>query len=1013
MRVAVRGGEGHESLRGCLGADTLVDFVESRTDSTERARIEEHASRCESCREVLSSLARSGTPVSAHLMPDPRIDRPLAAGTRVGRYVIAHELGAGGMGVVYAAHDPELDRVVAVKLLHGDGDRGTQERLRREAQAMAQLAHPNVVAVYDVGGFGERMFIAMEHVAGETLAHWLLPPSPPSPPRSQREILDAYVAAGRGLAAAHAAGIVHRDFKPENVLIGSDGRVRVGDFGLARGLDAARARGGTAIALGSGSGLASSRAPTAPVNLTAPGTLVGTPYYMAPELYAGGEADARSDQFSFCVALFAALYGARPFDGETVEALGANVRAGRLRDLDTAPRVSRRIHRAIARGLAVDPAARFGSLHDLLAELAPRPRRWSWAIGLGTALAVGAWWVARSPVEVPDQRCTGAAAAFATAWNADRRGAVEAAFTATRAPYAAAAVQRVTSAFDQYAARWAQAHTEACRATRILGEQSEAMLELRMTCLERRRQEASALAGALATADAGVVARSVTAATGLVDVTACADTAMLRQIVAPPTDSATRAALAELVTRLADARAKFEIGEYRRALELARSIAAEARTLAYRPFEAEAEFLQAGSENMMGDWAHAETSFSAACWSAEAGRHDELAARAWVWLVFVVGYNRAEYARGLALVPRATAAIARLGGHAEIESKLERSLGAIDSAQGRFDAALAHHEKAVALGERAFGPGHSSVALSLVSVGIDLLNQGHANRAVPILQHALEIQEGLLGPDHPRTAEALASLANAYNNSGHPALGERALRRALAIRESVFGPRHPEVALNLEYLGEALDDQGKHEEAVAVDRRAVAIGETAFGPEHPAFGEMLLDLAIRLGHLGRYAEARDQIDRAEAILSKAYGRGSVQVTLVRVARADLLVRQSQWRDAAVLYEQAIPVLEKAQTAPRELTSAVTNLERAYLELHQPARGMTRLEQLASKLDDVRPNQRVAVELVLARAVWDTGGDRTRARALASDALADLKRIDGTHHEELAQIERWLAGHRVR
>ena len=204
----------------CLGDDTIVDFMEQRADAAVRARVEEHASRCAACREVLSSLARSGPPVLA--------EPELAPHTRVGRYEIVRQIGAGGMGVVYAAHDPELDRLVAVKLLRGDADPDLQQRLRREARAMAQLVHPNVVAVHDVGAFDGRTFIAMEYVPGETLLHWV------AGRHTAREILAIYVAAGQGLAAAHAAGLVHRDFKPENVLIGRDGRPRVGDFGLAR-----------------------------------------------------------------------------------------------------------------------------------------------------------------------------------------------------------------------------------------------------------------------------------------------------------------------------------------------------------------------------------------------------------------------------------------------------------------------------------------------------------------------------------------------------------------------------------------------------------------------------------------------------------------------------------------------------------------------------------------------------------------------------------------------------------
>ncbi|HEX3757117.1 MAG TPA: serine/threonine-protein kinase, partial [Kofleriaceae bacterium] len=628
---------------GCLGTDTLVDILDGHASPALRDRIEHHASRCAACRQVLSSLARSDTPPVASTRPRHDAARELARGTVVGRYEIAYRIGEGGMGVVYAARDPELDRMVAIKLLHGDGDPRMQDRLRREAQAMAQLAHPNVVAVHDVGAFGRHVFIAMEYVAGETLARWS------STTRHPHEILEVYRAAGRGLAAAHAVGIVHRDFKPENVVIGGDGRPRVGDFGLARAA-------GTQGEIHGPDGVRAA----ASGERTAPGLLLGTPYYMAPELYRGAEADARSDQFSFCVALFTALHGVRPFAGDRVDELAANVCAGRLRSAPTAG-VPRRIRAAIERGLAVDPARRFATLDGLLDALAPPTVRWTRAaLALGAALAVGGALAAWLAPAAPDERCTGGAAAFGSAWNPGRRAAIMAAFHATGAPYATVALDQVVRAFDAYATRWAQAHTATCRATRVLGEQTEGMLELRMTCLERRREEAGALAGALAAADAAAVTHAVTATLDLGDVAACADVAALRQVAAPPRGPAARIQLAGLTSQLAEARASYETGAYPHALELVRPAAAAARTFGYRPLEAEAELLQGQIERDTGDAPHAEAALQAAVWAAEAGRHDEVAARAWSTLVFLVGYDEAQYARGLGLVPRATAAIARL-----------------------------------------------------------------------------------------------------------------------------------------------------------------------------------------------------------------------------------------------------------------------------------------------------------------------------------------------------------------
>ena len=991
----------------CLGTDAWVDMLEGRAHPDLRARIVRHAARCESCRMVLSSLACGDTPESPPAVSEDRSSRALAPGTQIGRYVIMDQIGAGGMGVVHAARDPELGRIVAIKLLRGDSDLDMQRRLRREAQIMAQLAHPHVVAVYDVGAFDGRTFIAMEYVAGDTLARWL------ATPRSQREILEAYCAAGHGLAAAHAAGIVHRDLKPENVLVGNDGRVRVGDFGLARGIDTGRAeQAASGAVFGEGSNPEPDNVPGTVSKLTVPGVLLGTPLYMAPELYEGKEADARSDQFSFCVALFTALYGERPFHGVTVDALVANVRAGRVHTPDRVSRVPRRIRRAIQRGLSIDPAARFASLDALLAELSPRRPRWMhWAIGSGAAAAIIVGLIARPPADVPDQRCTGGAAAFATAWNPARRGELVAAFTSTHVPYAGTTLHQVTSTLDRYAARWTWSHADACRATRILGEQTEAALELRMACLERIRREADALVSASIARPREAVTRAAIAVAGLTEVSACADVATLRKIGAQPVDPSTRARIAALTSRLADARASYWIGAFPHALALARSIAAEARILAYRPFQAEAELLQAQIETAMGDMKQAEISLEAAVWSAEAGSHDQVAAQAWVRLMFMIGYNRADYARGLAIAPRVTAALARLGGNPDVESFLERALGAIAVAQNNYDEAIAHLQRAVSLAERAFGRDHPYVATAMVSLGNAVLTQGRADQAVPILQQAYEIQKRVLGPDHPRTAEALSGLATAHSDAGHPALAEQELRRALAIRQAALPPRHGDLAHNFNFLAMVLDDQGEPDEAVVAARRAVAIGEDAFGRDHPIYGSMLVQLGRYLGHVGRYPEAYEQLRRGEAIIARVNGPDDVEAMLARAERGGLLVRQARWREALAVYDRISSVLETSVIIRKDIARAIVGRAIALIELHQARRGLPALEKLASKLDEVRPDLRGEIEFTLARALWDSGG-RARARLLADHARAGLEAAGGAHRDELSRIERWLARHRV-
>jgi serine/threonine-protein kinase len=258
----------------------------------------------------------------------------------------------------------------------------------------------------------------------------------------------------------------------------------------------------------------------------------------------------------------------------------------------------------------------------------------------------------------------------------------------------------------------------------------------------------------------------------------------------------------------------------------------------------------------------------------------------------------------------------------------------------------------------------------------------------------------------------LHNLGNAHAAAGNPALAEEEIRRALAVREAALPAGHPDIAASLTDLARVLRMQGRPEDALPIDRRAVAAGEKAFGAEHPVFANQLIGFGIALGRVGRHAEADAQLRRAEAILTKQFGPAHVEVLNVRAARGDLLMQQARWREAKALYEQIVPALSTSQGAG-SLPSARANLARAYVELHQPARALPSLEQLAHNLDALPPRARADIELSLARALWDSGGDRARARALGEDALRTLTAAGDTAAIELTQIKRWLASHRPR
>jgi eukaryotic-like serine/threonine-protein kinase len=486
-----------------------------------------------------------------------RIEQALfgkAEPARLGRFVLVGPIAGGGMGVVHGAYDPELDRRVALKLVHPRerGDARARELLVEEARALARLDHPNVVPVHDVLVESGEVVIVMELVAGQTLTAWEA-----AAPRSWREIVAVYVQAGRGLAAAHTAGIVHRDFKPTNAIVGDDGRVRVLDFGLARLED------GEAM----------------------PGEVVGTAAYGAPEQLAGEAATAASDQFSFCVALHRALHGVLPFGARAPAGRRAEIAAGRIargtRDLPAW------LSRIVDRGLAADPARRHASMAALLALLEQERgwRRWRAPSAAAAIAGLGglALALALRGGDDPLAACDGGAPALAKTL---RRAEIDEALRRAGTSYAESIRPRVLGGLDDYGAAWSRTHREACVAHRR-GEQSDAMLDRGMLCLQRRLADLDAAVKVLAGTRPLTVANALDVVAGLPAVAACADLEALTAEIPPP-PSALAPAVAAVRARLSHAAALDRGGRSGEAIAAASAASAEAAPLGYAPVAVEA-----------------------------------------------------------------------------------------------------------------------------------------------------------------------------------------------------------------------------------------------------------------------------------------------------------------------------------------------------------------------------------------------------------------------------------------
>jgi tetratricopeptide (TPR) repeat protein/predicted Ser/Thr protein kinase len=780
-------------------------------------------------------------------VPPDKITRILPRGTTVGRYMLLEPVGEGGMGVVYRAFDPELDRSVAVKLIRSAG--GSEEaraRLLREAQALARLSHPNVVAVHDVGTVGDQVFLAMEMLDGESLRDWLR-----AAPRDWRTIVRAFADAGRGLAAAHRAGLVHRDFKPANAFVETSGRVRLLDFGLARPADALT---GELDRLHPSdddvphSGIYAS--------VTKEGRVAGTPRYMSPEQAGGGAATALSDQYAFCVALCEALYQKRPRP-DTPE-----------RDMrGPGPR---RLRSVIARGLRSDPAARYSTMDEVVTALdrivAGRRSLVAGAV-LATAAAgaVIAFAATRSNAADPGERCQRADDRIGAVWTAAGAEAVRRAFAATGRPYAADAATRVVDGLARYVTAWSDARREACLATWVHGEQSAEMLDRRMACLDRRLVSLRGYVGVIAAATPEIVDRAVGGLPTASDLAPCADVDALLQGDWPAAPE-TRAQVAALEARLEEAATLQFAGKYPEATLAARAVADEARAIGRLPLVSEAIFTIGNIQQVSGDADGAQASLDEAMEVAAEAKYLKIAARAAVLQVYVVGDLLGRYDEAIGLARMARIQVKLLGDPPRFVAALRNNLGNVYFYQGRHDEAQREFAATLAIELQLYGLEHIDVAWSWSNLGRVMHAQGKAAEARPYFERAVDIAGKALGDHHPVLAPFLGNLALVLNELGEPALARVHIDRGIRILEATLGRSNRRVSELLVNLGDAFDLEGRHADALAACDEALAIDEPKLAATHLAVGKELRCRGRALVGLGRAADAVPVLERALAIL---------------------------------------------------------------------------------------------------------------------------------------------------
>jgi tetratricopeptide (TPR) repeat protein len=927
--------------------------------------------------------------------PGARVRAPLEPGASVGRYLVVELVGAGGMGEVYSAFDPQLDRKVALKILRAAAPDALEvARLLREARSLARLSHPNVVTVYDAGVTDADVHIAMEFVEGTTLAEWL------RAPRSWREVLRVFASAGEGLAAAHASGLVHRDFKPDNVMIGRDDRIRVMDFGLARSATTREVADETRSVPESSQST---------VELTAAGKLVGTPAYLAPEVYAGRHADARADQFSFCVALWIGLFGMRPFAGDVAFEIAAAAAHGKIRTPPTDSSVPTWVRRIVERGLAADPSARWQDMPTLLAALQRDPsRRRRWVIGLAGVGAVAiASLVARAAVEAARVEACDREAEIADVWNDDVARQIRGRFDASGLGFAEATFERVRDGLADYASSWSIAQREICLATPRGPVESEASRR----CMDERKTSLAKTIGVLVGAERDDVIGALAAISRQPAIDDCRDDAYLASRAASSDEATPRAE--EIERRRAELRTLLDFHRDAEAVTLARENVAAAEELG-APWLAARTRADLGEALMYGGkLVEAREVLETAYFDASSGGDDRVAAEAAARLLTTTGELLGKTEDGLLWGRLARAAIERTPGDStRARAGLLAARARVQQIAGDLEAAVRDAESALELYEQAYDARHPDLFATVNTVGMVYLGMGDDVRAQAAFERSLQLAQEAFGESHPEVARILNNLAGVAYTRGDGKRARVLTEQSLAIKRQWFGPDSREVATALNALGNLEIREGDSAAAQVWLEQSVAILRKNHAGDHPALFEVMSNLAD--AHFDQqHMETAEQMYReCLAMSERLFGAGHAKhgAALVGMgvyfAYADRPVEaEAHLRRALANFETGLP------TGHPETIDVLVELGKLLVETGRAQEAVEFLRRATEALDGKEspdPMIRGRARQWLARARWATERDAAGARALLALADADYLAVGDAIQSERDDMAAWRA-----
>jgi tetratricopeptide (TPR) repeat protein/predicted Ser/Thr protein kinase len=885
---------------------------------------------------------------------------PSAPGTAIGRFTVQRLLGTGGMGHVYEAHDQELDRPVALKVLRPERTAETlTERLLRESRLTAKIAHPAVMTVYDVGRAGDKVFIAMELIRGETLGAYVARTKPP-----WREIVRLYERAAEGLAAAHAIGIVHRDFKPDNVLVeGEARRIVVTDFGIARAIDDNEDAGGERPAIGG-------------MQLTTTGTAIGTPAYMAPEQLLGERIDPRADVFAFAVSLWEALFGQRPFDATSLDA----IRAATMSPPVPTRAVPRRLLRALRRGLELVRTRRWPDMPSFARELTAirrGGRKWKLAGG-GAALVSASIAAAFMLRPHPANPC----ASFAVAYDHAALAKV------------LASAPTVLATLDKRANGLRATHDKTCHADRKPAQDPRVA-----ACLAARKLE---LEGTAADLILDGSAHAEPLATVVEDGTRCAAPPAFALFALVPSDPTLRRKVTALRYRGWDIEDARDRGEIERALAQATALAHDAEPV-WPPVYAEASFLLGTVQSLHGDNKLAIVTLKQAAAVAESAHLDDLAEHVWVYLGYDAGERGGNADRELEYLAYADAALDRMGHPAAAQAWFDYEKGSALLRANRVGEADKLMHEAVDLSKRE-APAYLTTAL----IGLGSVYERENRIAEAIAAYRQVLSSLRPDADFQVTMSARTALAEDLSQAGEHHEAIATAREVAALADKTLAATDTSRCVTHGLLTETLSNAHQYADALVEAETSVACMKEALGERSEPYAETLKTEAEVLSAMGQHAVAVQKLERACDVIAFEVGEASLPHARCWLSEVTPLMSLGRNREALALDNQAIPVIRSAIGDDDILTATAFGMrgkvEGKLGQIDQAAADLEHALAMFAKIT-VDPGVVADVQASLAEALWRK--DPKRAHELIATALHTF---DATPEwsDVRAQTAQWLA-----